>query len=137
MIDPEKTSFRDLDGNAVLPAPSSPLELWYESVRDTEIADMYVGDLARACRQGLFLAEILPTCLVVLRHDPLAGEMLEGELLLACIGAPETVLNPDIIRVLCKVSRSAIRLQSIEGYHVPDPDHLLPCINAYLEKFCL
>ena len=76
-------TFRELDGDEPLPDPQWPLEHWYIRVRDIKIAELSAGDLARAVRQDVFVSEILPDCLALLRHEPLIGEMYDGELLVA------------------------------------------------------
>ena len=81
-------SFRDLDGDIPLPVPASALEVWYIEVRDIKIAEMDVETLARACRQKLYLEEVVPFCLKRLQNDPLAGEMYDGELIHALKRVP-------------------------------------------------
>ena len=76
-------TFRDLDGNVPLPLPTSVLEEWYARVRDIKIAELDVENLARACRQNLYIEAVVPFCLMKLEEHPLAGEMYDGELVLA------------------------------------------------------
>ena len=76
-------TFRILDGDVATPTPVMALEMWYAEVRDIKIADMSVEHLARACRQDLFFEEVVPFCLRKLEEEPLAGELYDGELVLA------------------------------------------------------
>lgn len=59
----------------------SSLDDWFSGVLDISLDKLDVGDLARAIRQGLFLAEVLPRAEVILRQDPLAGEDYDGQLI--------------------------------------------------------
>jgi len=86
--DVEHLTFRDLDGNIPLPIPSSMLENWYISVRDIKVAELGIGDLARACRQNEFVEEVVPYCLKELKRDPLAGVLYLGELAKALTQIP-------------------------------------------------
>ncbi len=68
------------------PHGDSPLELWYERVRDTPLTAFPPGGLARACRQKLFSTEVAAIALDMLEEDVCAGDLYEGELLSAMIG---------------------------------------------------
>jgi hypothetical protein len=81
-------TFRYLDGNIDYVPPASALEEWYNQVRDTPLENMGIGDLARACRQNIFPSAVVPICLLRLEEDPLAGDLYDGELLLALKGLP-------------------------------------------------
>jgi hypothetical protein len=81
-------TFRKLDGNVHLDEPKSALEEWYNHVRDVPLENLGVGVLARACRQNIFPPAVVPICLLRLEEDPLAGDLYDGELLLALKGLP-------------------------------------------------
>lgn len=68
--------------------PLSALDSWYESVGDTPIAQLRIRDVCRACRQELYLKRVIPAALVRLGRDPLAGELYDGELIVALAGVP-------------------------------------------------
>ncbi|WP_033790222.1 contact-dependent growth inhibition system immunity protein [Pantoea septica] len=57
------------------------LDEWFNGILDIPLDELDVGDIARAIRQDLFLAEILPRAEVILRQDPLAGEDYDGQLI--------------------------------------------------------
>lgn len=59
----------------------SSLDEWFSSILDVPIDELEVGDVARAIRQDIFLAEVLPKAEVILRKDPLAGEDYDGQLI--------------------------------------------------------
>ena len=59
----------------------SSLDEWFNGILDIPLDELDVGDVARAIRQDLFLAEILPRAEVILRQDPLAGEDYDGQLI--------------------------------------------------------
>jgi hypothetical protein len=75
-------TFRQLDANAREDerAASSSLGQWYNRVRDIPLDKLSVGDLCRACRQELFLVQVLPCALRLLKKEPIAGELFDGEL---------------------------------------------------------
>lgn len=59
----------------------SSLDEWFSSILDIPIDELEVGDVARAIRQDIFLAEVLPKAEAILRKDPLAGEDYDGQLI--------------------------------------------------------
>lgn len=65
--------------------PSS-LTKWYLSVRDIPLDMLDVGDVCRALRQNLFVSEVLPIAVALLEDDVLAGELYDGELIVALAG---------------------------------------------------
>lgn len=78
------TTFRSLlliNNSNYEPNSRSSLDEWFSSILDIPIDELDVGDVARAIRQGLFLAEVLPKAEVILRKDPLAGEDYDGQLI--------------------------------------------------------
>jgi hypothetical protein len=85
----EPLTFRDLeseqDRSLVDSGGASPLEIWYRSVRDKPVSTFSHNDLCKACRQQLFPEVIIPIAIDVLRKEPLAGEMYDGELLVAMV----------------------------------------------------
>ena len=80
-------TFRQLesrkDGELVAQSGTSPLERWYEAVRDKPIGVFTIEDLSRACRQQVFPSAVIPIVIETLRKEPLAGEMYDGELIVA------------------------------------------------------
>jgi len=87
--DISRLTFRHLDGNITLSPPTSALEEWYIQIRDTTLYDLKLDDLARACRQRLYLDQIVPICLHELEKNPLAGELYDGEVIYALKQVPE------------------------------------------------
>lgn len=85
-----------------------PLERWYQRIRNTPLGDFAPGDLAIACRQGLFLDAIVPIALHCLRRDPLAGEMYDGEVIaaLAQIGKEYWRIHPGQAAQLASIAHS-------------------------------
>ena len=59
----------------------SSLDEWFSSILDIPIDELDVGDVARAIRQDIFLAEVLPKAEVILRKNPLSGEDYDGQLI--------------------------------------------------------
>lgn len=68
--------------------PDSALGAWYQAVRDKGISDFEIGDVCRACRQKLYLDHLVPVAIQWLQEDPLAGEIYDGELLVALKSVP-------------------------------------------------
>lgn len=78
------TTFRALlliNNSNYEPNSHSSLDEWFSSILDVPIDELEVGDVARAIRQDIFLAEILPKAEIILRKDPLAGEDYDGQLI--------------------------------------------------------
>lgn len=75
----ESLTFRKVDGGAEV--GDSSLDAWYSQIRETPISEFGDGDLARACRQKLFLEHVVPSVVFRLVENPLAGDLYDGELL--------------------------------------------------------
>ncbi|QXI02801.1 hypothetical protein HV782_012715 [Pseudomonas monsensis] len=90
--------------------PMSSLSEWYLSVRDTDFDNLEVGDVCRALRQDLFIADLLTFATRFLSEDVLTGDRYDGELIsaLADIKADYWVVNVqaarDTIDALVRVS---------------------------------
>lgn len=90
--------------------PMSSLSEWYLSVRDTDFDNLEVGDVCRALRQDLFIADLLTIATRFLSEDVLTGDRYDGELIsaLADIKADYCVVNVqaarDTIDALVRVS---------------------------------
>jgi hypothetical protein len=67
--------------------PGSPIELWYRRVRETPLSELSASDLARACRQGIFVEDVIPEALGRLRTELVAGDWF-GELLQSLMQLP-------------------------------------------------
>ena len=59
----------------------SPLELWYDRIRDKEIFDLSDADLLRMLRQSVFLNYITDEIVKRLKNNPILGEQQSGEML--------------------------------------------------------
>lgn len=78
------TTFRELlfiNNINYEPNDRSSLGEWFSGILDIPLDKLEVGDVARAIRQELFLAEVLPKAEIILRQDPLAGEDYDGQLI--------------------------------------------------------
>lgn len=86
----DSITFADLEGPGGNLAKGSewPLEIWYEEVRNIPIADLASGDVAKAIRQNVWLEQILPRAVEILKSDPAAGDKYEGELVVALSSVP-------------------------------------------------
>jgi hypothetical protein len=119
---PDQCTFRQLDGNVETRPPEWPLEIWYEKVRDIPLSEMEVEDLARACRQELYLEEIIPLCLEKLEEDPLAGELYDGEMVVALkgVGKEYWQQHPDKRKRFLELAALAYRAKVEQEMHRPD-----------------
>lgn len=81
-------TFQQLESHSEYQAGNSPLDEWYQGIRSTPINEFDDGDLARACRQQLYLSHVVPTAVERLQSAPLAGDMYDGELLVAMKSVP-------------------------------------------------
>lgn len=99
------TTFRELlliSDSSYESSNNSSLDEWFNSVLDVPFDKLDVGDIARAIRQDLFLADILPIAEVILRNDPLAGDDYDGQLIssIASLNSEEVkVVLPFILRI--------------------------------------
>ena len=83
-------SFGSLYGlpHVITGTEKSGLMKWYDRVYDVPFSLFCVEDFARACRQNLFPEHIVPRVLAILRDDPLAGMLYEGELFASLASLP-------------------------------------------------
>ena len=75
-----KATLRDLAKGGVVGEGHSGLEEWYRKVEVVPLLELSDGDLARACRQNLFLESIIPIALERIRASPAAGDLYDGEI---------------------------------------------------------
>ncbi|MGF6154106.1 contact-dependent growth inhibition system immunity protein [Pseudomonas fluorescens] len=94
-----RQTFRDLESGVMTgfqsESPLSSLAEWYLSVRDTPLDALGVEDLCRAVRQELYLSEVLPFAVELLRTDVLEGYKYDGELIVALGGLSSIVWEVD------------------------------------------
>ena len=65
-----------------------PLPAWYRAVCETPLDDLGLEDICKACRQQIHLEHVVPLALRILKTEPLAGEMYDGELLVSMKSVP-------------------------------------------------
>jgi CDI immunity proteins len=114
-------SFASLDrekGLPGLPTPAGeeyPLPAWHRAVYNIPIDELGVEDICKACRQQIHLEHTVPRALDLLKADPLAGEMFDGELLVAMKSVPQDywVRNEAQLEAMKSVAESALRLEAI------------------------
>ena len=117
----KRVSFASLDrekGLWELPAPAGeeyPLPAWYRAVYNTPLDELGVEDICKACRQQIHLEQTVPMAVDLLRADPLAGEMFDGELLVAMKSVPHDywVRNEAQLQAMKSVAESALRQEAI------------------------
>ena len=131
----DSVTFRQLessrsDWNEVTSGDSS-LDDWYRSVRDTPISELDDGDLSRACRQCLYLDHIVPLAVARLEQEPLAGDIFDGELLVAMKMIPTSFWMNDqrYSEQLLRVVNQAKELSDDEDI-VDDADELAEKIRT-------
>lgn len=98
------TTFRGLllvNNKNYEPNSNSSLDEWFSSILDVPLNELDVGDISRAIRQDLFLADILPIAEVILKEEPLAGEDYDGQLISSIAS-----LNSDEIKFALPYLRS-------------------------------
>jgi len=85
-------TFNDLDlqhGPPSLPendGGTPPPNEWYDSLRERTLEQLEAGDVARACRLGVHLDEMVPLSFELLEIAVAETGMYDGELLLALLG---------------------------------------------------
>lgn len=65
-----------------------PLPAWYREVRHRPLSDLGIEDIGKACRQNVHVDYVVPLAINVLNDNPIAGEMYDGELLVALADIP-------------------------------------------------
>jgi hypothetical protein len=114
MIQSKPVTFRTLAQKQDHSLPATlpqewPLEKWFAAVIDLPLEALTVFDLARACRQNIYVDAVMPYCLRALEAVPLSGELYDGELLAAVMGLPTEfwVAHPqqrDSLIAVCRVA---------------------------------
>ena len=79
---------RQLESSPAGDTAASVLDEWYQTVRDVPLCELSIGDVARACRQSLYLEYLIPVAITHLEKDPCAGDQYDGELLVSLRSAP-------------------------------------------------
>lgn len=128
----EEITFRHLEDEVQGCASigQSPLEVWYERVRDTPIRRLSDEDVCIACRQELNLEFVVPVAILRLQENPLTGESFDGELLVALAGVPRSFWNNH--RMVAHELRSLI--DGIEiPYQMDDISQARDTLRARLE----
>lgn len=83
-------TFRKLDGDIPRPhIPVSALDKWYDSVRDDALDSLSSRDLARACRQQLFLEAVVPIAIDNLSKDLIESDDYADELAIGLVEIPD------------------------------------------------
>ncbi len=75
---------------------NSPLDDWYCRIRDTPITEFNDEDLCRACRQAIHMDHVVPIAAAHLEEEPLAGDMYDGELIVAMRSIPANYWMSDL-----------------------------------------
>jgi len=91
---------------------NSPLDEWYQSIRGLPINKLNDGDLCRACRQKLYPIHVVPIAVARLHLQPLAGDIYDGELLVAMKAIPVEYWQGDLESATClrKVAQKVIQV---------------------------
>lgn len=79
----DSLTLRQLEAASIVEKNECALNQWYNSIRDTVLGELAVGDLARAIRQQLFPDVLVPIAIGRLRANPELGELYDGELLVS------------------------------------------------------
>jgi len=107
-----------------------PLEEWYDHVRHIPIKRMSAGDLAKACRQNVWIEQVVPVAIEVLKNSPQAGELYDGEMVVALKFVPAGfwLQHADLARALRAIVEPALRDfdQQVQG----DANELLSRLTA-------
>jgi hypothetical protein len=100
---------------------------WYRAVHNTPITELGIEDICRACRQKIHLEHTVPRALELLRTDPLAGDMYEGELLVSLKSVPPNywATNQTERLALRSVAESVLHQDSVPQDVRADAEELL------------
>lgn len=121
-------TFADLEADPYeLRGDPSALELWYHAVRERDISLLSNLDLARSCRQQLWLDHVVPVMVDRLHQEPLAGDLYDGELLVALREVPEAFWqsHTSLVHVIAEILYRPIDF---------DDDTVRDDANSFLER---
>lgn len=124
-------SFKDFEENEIdLNDRQSSLGDWYLSVRDTPVVNLPDGDLARSCRQKIFIQKTIPVVLDRLAGDPSLGHLYDFELVCSLRNIPESywLEHPE------DAGKLVLVLKNIDVYGLDDDvkgdlDAIESCLN--------
>ena len=108
-----------------------PLPAWYRAVREIPLEQLSVEDICKACRQQIHLDHVVPIALGILRSNPLAGEMYDGELIASLKSVPANYWRDrtDEGLILKRILEKAISIEATLDDVRQDAEELLNRIS--------
>lgn len=88
------------------------LEIWYNKLLEKTYSELTIADVMRMIRQEIFVEIALKKAVDLLKDNPLAGEMYEGELL-------EKLLN-EKIEIIKKIYKDDIKMILKQGREIAE-----------------
>ena len=88
------------------------LEIWYNKLLEKTYSELTIADVMRMIRQEIFGEIALKKAVDLLKDNPLAGEMYEGELL-------EKLLN-EKIEIIKKIYKDDIKMILKQGREIAE-----------------
>lgn len=88
------------------------LEIWYNKLLEKTYSELTIADVMRMIRQEIFIEIALKKAVDLLKDNPLAGEMYEGELL-------EKLLN-EKIEIIKKIYKDDIKMILKQGREIAE-----------------
>ena len=67
----------------------SPLQRWYNEIREKNISEFSISDLCKAVRQNVHIKYVMSEVVTQLEENILVGDMYDGELIAALKDIPE------------------------------------------------
>lgn len=88
-----------------------PLQEWYDRVRSIPLSELSAGDLATAIRQGVWVDEVTPFAVSMLQQNPQAGDLYEGELIVAlkCLSPTYWGKHRDLASLVRSVAKRVLK----------------------------
>ena len=88
-------TFKDIEKNEFINKPDndSPLQRWYNQVREKKISEFSIEDICKAVRQNIYIKYVMPEVVTRLEENVSAGELYDGELVSALANIPKKEWN--------------------------------------------
>lgn len=112
----------------------SPLELWYDSIRNNNIEELKIEDLCKCMRQNIFLEYTIPIVIKHVKENINSGDMYDGEMLISLKYVPEEFWHNNF-----KLKNELIEMiknnyNGIENYVIKDAQELLESLLSSGEQ---
>lgn len=111
-----------------------PLQNWYNQLIDKTIQDITPGDVARMLRQKMFPGLAMTKAIELLRENPFAGELYEGEILAAIAGMEASITASDKKELQSVLKDANERMAEHEWTYNGEEDEFKEIVDSVARK---